>query len=110
MVQSFSRISELSVFEDEPQAQSFQCRADRFYSRRFVFFRDVPVESDGQPNARFFDDFLLFFASQKFRNVIVRFIAVQAVVVDVHFPKNPVFRHFTEIPIGVFAERADKRE
>ena len=38
------------------------------------------------------------------------FKPVQAVVIDVHFPENPRFRHFTEIAVGLFPDAFDKGE
>ena len=70
----------------------------------------MPVEADGELNARAFYYLLLFLVFEKFRDVIVRLKGVQAVVVDVDFPKNSLLRHFAEVAVGLFPDRTDKCE
>ena len=70
----------------------------------------MPVEADGKLHARTLDNFLLFLVFEKLRYVVVRFKGMQAVVIDVDFPKDTVFRHFTEVAVGLFTDGADERK
>ena len=75
---------------------------------RFIFLGDMPVKADGKLHPRTLYNFLLFFVFEELRHVIVCFEGMQAVVVDVDFPKDTMLRHFTEVAVGLFSDRTDK--
>lgn len=100
----------LFPFKDEMDTHVFDQFASRLHFLRLVFFDDMPVEPDGELDARAAHDLLLGFIFEKFGHVIVRFKAVQAVVIDVDLPKDPLFRHATEKPMWILAALGDKGE
>ena len=98
------------MFKREGDTHVLDEPASGAYFLRFVFLGDMPVETDGEAYARFFHNFLLGFILEKFRHVIVLLETVQTVVIDVHFPKNSVFRHFAEIAVRLFAQALNEFE
>lgn len=80
------------------------------YLLRLVFFGDMSVKSDGKLNSRAAYDLLLSLIFKKLGYVVVCFKAVQAVIIDVDFPKNALFRHTTEKPMRILASRLYKGE
>ena len=100
----------LSAFKHQGDAHGFDECVCRLHFLCLIFLGNVPVKADGELDARAFDNFLLGFVFEKLRNVVVRLKGVQAVVVDVDFPKDTVFRHLAEVAVGLFPDRADKGE
>ena len=109
-MQGFALRFLLFSFKDKMNTRVLDELVRRFYAVGFVFPCDVAIEAHRKAYARFSNDFLLFLVFEKFRHVRVGFEFVHTVEIDVEFPENPVFRHFTKIPIGFFAYTSDKRE
>lgn len=68
----------------------------------------MTVKTHAQPNARFPDDSLLFFVSEKLQHIRVFPILMYAVISNVHFPKYILLRHTLEISVRIFSKRFDK--
>ena len=100
----------LLVFKGKTDTHVLDEFVCRMYFHRLVFLCCVAVEADGELDARALDDVLLRFVLEELRHVGVLTETVYAVVVDVHFPKDACFRHFTEVAVGLFAARSNELE
>jgi hypothetical protein len=70
----------------------------------------MTVEADAEPNAGFSDDGLLLFVSEEFKHIRMLAVVMDAVIADVHFPKDVLLCHALKVSVGALAERTDKGE
>ena len=70
----------------------------------------MTVKAYAEANTGLSDDRLLLLVSEELEHIFVLTVVVDAVIADVHLPKDVFLRHALEVVAGIFAKRGDKRE